>query len=255
MRTIRQYQTDANGYFKEEVAIVEDAADTSTDLRLQNALRRRGCACEVAGILSYQMHELIVEEYFRAMQEEPGNGWRKVSVQQVYAADVELFKLFARATQNGLDPADDGSLALDKLVESLLNHKRVVQHLSPRQAPGGGEEPRQSTKRSNDAEVNRLKEKVKKLEQAKGSSASSNKGNGKGGASKKSKGNGKRKSFIPLPAELHGLEPMWGGKRVCFAFNLDGCHGGHNCTKGVHVCMRCGANDHGARSKACPKKR
>ena len=75
---------DANGYFKEEVSMVEGTADTSTDLRLQNALRRRGYACEVAGIMSFEVHESIIGEYFRVMQEDPGLGWKQVTVQQVY---------------------------------------------------------------------------------------------------------------------------------------------------------------------------
>ena len=82
---IAQFKADANGYFRQEISTVEGTADTSTDLRLQNALRRRGYACEVAGIMSFKVHETIIEEYFRVMQEDPGAGWKQVTVQQVYA--------------------------------------------------------------------------------------------------------------------------------------------------------------------------
>ena len=50
-----------------------------------------------------------------------------------------MFKQLARATQDGLDPAADGALALDKLVPTSLVHRRVSRHLAARQTSGGGE--------------------------------------------------------------------------------------------------------------------
>ena len=68
-----------------ETKTVEEGADTSTDLRLQNALRRRGVALEIAGVMSFSVHETIVDEYFRTMQEDPyDSNYRRVTIQQVH---------------------------------------------------------------------------------------------------------------------------------------------------------------------------
>ena len=53
--------------------------------------------------------------------------------------------------------------------------------------------------------------------------------------SKKGKGKGSG-----VPKELEGLEFMKDGKRICFAYNLDGCSYGKDCRKGVQVCMKPG---------------
>ena len=184
----------------------------------------------------------------------------------LYAADLELFQELAHATQDGLDPDATGP-KLDALVPIHLKSQKVIRHLLQRQTPvrSGGDPKPGKRENSENAELNRLKEKIRKLEQGKGSGSSSsnewgNKGNkGAKGNNKGAKGNNhkkqKKEAFVPLPKELQGLSPTLGGKRVCFAFNLDGCHGGNNCEKGLHACMRCGASNHGARSKACPKKR
>ena len=163
-----------------------------------------------------------------------------------------------------MEPDASGDPRLDALVPLHLKSQRVVRHLLQRQIPvQGGGEPRAGAKRGNNdnSELTRLREKVRRLEQAPNSASASSKDNpwgkggksGKGGQSKKQQKKGKQ-SFIPLPKELQGFSPTLGGKRICYAFNLDGCHGGNNCVKGLHACMRCGASDHGQRSKACPKK-
>ena len=70
---------------------------------------------------------------------------------------------------------------------------------------------------------------------------------------KKGKGKGNGKPFISMPKELLDFNPMAkSGKRICFAYNLDGCSArGAECKKGVHVCMRCGSSEHGQRSSRC----
>ena len=77
---------------------------------------------------------------------------------------MELFKQLARAIQDGLDAASDGSLALDKLVPIHLANRRVTRHLAARQTSGGGE-PRLPNKRGgdNNPEVERLREKNQKV--------------------------------------------------------------------------------------------
>ena len=178
------------------------------------------------------------------------------------AADVELFKALAKATRDGLEPAN-GDPRLDSLIPIHLRDQRVVAHLLQKQVASRAAAP-QTGKRANDgggesAKMREMREKIRRLEQKATRPAPtqpSKGGKGKGGSGAKSSGGGgKKKSFIPVPEELRGLEPTVGGKRACYSFNMDGCHAGKNCPKGIHACMRCGGTDHGARSKLCPRKK
>ena len=63
---------------------MEDLADLGNELRLRNALQRRGLACEIAGIMSFSVHEKILNEYFTALQEEPAKDYCKVTIDQIY---------------------------------------------------------------------------------------------------------------------------------------------------------------------------
>ena len=107
---------------------------------------------------------------------------------------MELFKQLARATQDGLDVAADGSLALDNLVPTYLAHRRVTRHLAARQTSGGGE-PKLSNKRGgdNNPEVDRLREKVRKLEQQAASSGKGGNRKGRQGASEQEEGQRRRR--------------------------------------------------------------
>ena len=146
-----------------------------------------------------------------------------------HAADLELFQELAHATQDGLEP-DANGLRLDALVPVHLKSQAVVQHLLQRQIPvHGGGEPRAGGKRGgdNNAELARLREKVRKLEQGPRTTAASSGDNPFGGKAGKGKGQSKggkkkqkRQSFIPMPAELQKFSPTLGGKRICYAFNL-----------------------------------
>ena len=57
------------------------------------------------------------------------------------------------------------------------------------------------------------------------------------GAKQKGKGKGKGSG---IPKELEGMDLMKDGKRICFAYNLEGCGYGKDCKRGLHVCMRTG---------------
>ena len=63
---VAQYLTDKGGFLKQELVSVESTADLGDLLRLKNALQRRGLACEVAGLMTFSVHEKIVDEYFKA---------------------------------------------------------------------------------------------------------------------------------------------------------------------------------------------
>ena len=70
---------------------MEDLADLGNELRLRNALQRRGLACEIAGIMSFSVHEKILNEYFTALQEEPAKDYCKVTIDQIYVLGINIY--------------------------------------------------------------------------------------------------------------------------------------------------------------------
>ena len=71
---------------------MEDLADLGNELRLRNALQRRGLACEIAGIMSFSVHEKILNEYFTALQEEPAKDYCKVTIDQIYVLGINTYR-------------------------------------------------------------------------------------------------------------------------------------------------------------------
>ena len=165
----------------------------------------------------------------------------------------------ARKTRGGLDFDADGKAALDKVLMEQMINPRVTMILMSRPLPEGGKRPVEQ-------EVSMPQPKRKKNNNPKGRGSQSS-GQGAGGGAqqgsgggakknfegKKGKGKGNGKPFISMPKELLEFNPMArSGKRICFAYNLDGCSArGAECKKGVHVCIRCGSSEHGQRSSRC----
>ncbi|CAE7511598.1 unnamed protein product [Symbiodinium sp. CCMP2592] len=71
-------------------------ADTSTELRLQWALMRRGVAFDQCRLLSWEIHQKWVTILMEAMCEAPPPGYSAIGAAQVVRADRELWTLLAR---------------------------------------------------------------------------------------------------------------------------------------------------------------
>ena len=161
----------------------------------------------------------------------------------------------ARHTKAGLDFDSEGKPPLDKLITKYMISPRVTMLLIAKAIPEGGK--RQVEEVSYAPQAPQPKRKKNNNQKGKNSQASSSQvsgggaGGGKNPKAKKGKGGGKGKPYVSLPKELVGLNPTSrSGKRVCFAFNLEGCKT-PNCSKGEHICMRCGESGHGQRSSQC----
>ena len=165
-------------------------------------------------------------------------GYRSPTVQQLLHADRAAWVRLSELTPAGVRRKATGELPLDSLWADLQKDPRVVFHLlplpdssgkHPAPAPPGVPDPPEGPP-------------AKRPRKPKG----------------KGKGKEKQTPTEPanLPPELRGLS-SWTrtGKRRCWGFNMAaGCPGakaGQTCSKGLHVCMRCGGM-HGAH--VCPKK-
>lgn len=69
--------------------------DISSELEVLNALKRRGAAYELAKLMSFEIHEKIVNHMFLELQKEPLEGFKKVTLSQIAAADREIHSRFS----------------------------------------------------------------------------------------------------------------------------------------------------------------
>ena len=218
-------------------------------------------AFEVAELMSFGKHELLVNMYFAKLYEEPVKDYHKITLEQIYDADLEVFNYMAGQTEAGFQVMPPGQYPLDEHVEQAMKTLRVAQTLAHKQksvhTPPNSSQPSSGSQGFDSVTAKQMKAVTKKLlkQQAKqppkGKQSKNGGGGGKGAGKPNRGGNGKP----VVPSRLKGLEPFVDGERTCFAFNLDGCSsGGGRCSKGVHKCMRCGSEDHGACSSRCKKK-
>ena len=232
-------------------AVQELTADTASDLKLANALTRRGVALEVAQLMSFKIHDGVVKWFLRAYNRPAIPGHAKVSLLQIKNTDEEIFVRLAALTRTGLHLAAQGAYPLDALMPEVLKDPRVTTLMTPLQltnpaiktlsnSPTRGGKASAPDKRFA-SEFAALKAENKRL---RASSSGGGKGGGKGKGKDKGKGGGKG-GKTPMPRELWGLESRTStGAPICFGFNsAAGCanspeHGG--CKRGKHVCGKKG---------------
>ena len=269
---------DENGVFRRfshnrEFFIDIGGADL---LMIKGALQRRGLAMNVARLLTFEVHDLLVEFYFREMARPRLQDHSPVSIEQVKMADKEVFYRLGELTRGGFAilavEAAENELPLDKLLKDVMKEQRVQALLNPYRIVGTKDhqnsQPSSSHAESKGDkrlinELNRLQKENKKLKGERtftDYNQMGGKGNkGKNGGGKGGKGKGKKQPFNKsLPKQLIGMSPTVEGEAVCFDYNLPhGCknapRGSSSCPKGVHKCMfpTCGG-DHGLQT--CDKK-
>ena len=245
----------------EEAPGTERVADTGTDLKLANALTRRGVALELAQLMSFKVHETIVKWYLREYARAAVPGFAKISLAQIRDADEEIFVRMAALTRAGLGLATDGAFPLDALVPNAMKEPRVTQFMTSLQLTnpalrgnGGGQTQRhqsdgpQVDKRLA-SQIENLKNENKKLRAQKSNSSNFNdKGKGKGKKGKGNKSWNNEPGRDGMPFELRGLERTWKGVPLCFGYNCrSGCNNAVSnggCKKGRHVCAKpnCGGS-------------
>ena len=217
---LKVWKADASGNIKQSEAESSLKCEVSTELEVMNAMKRRGIAYEIANLMSFEKHELIVNLLFAELQREPLDGFRKLSVGQLAAADREIHLKLAERTRAGLPLGPSGELPLDQHVEKVLELPAVMWLLMQR--PKGATSERSvgpSVPASNP------RPKTKPWSPPKG-----------GKFDKKNR----RAMKTPMPAQLRGGTPVDAdGKSICYGFNLNTCHD-KSCKRGRHVCCHPG---------------
>ena len=80
---IPQCQPDTKGFFRMVKVQADSEEDVSTDHKLKHAMQRRGIALDIGGALAYEVHDLLVEAYFDALQVSPPEGYSQIDHGQV----------------------------------------------------------------------------------------------------------------------------------------------------------------------------
>ena len=242
--------------FKQCSEASEDPADLSSELRLKGMLQRRGVAMEIAGLLTFEIHDEMIDVIFRELDRQPSRGRARTSLSQVLEFDEEVFSSVAQMALGEMVPTGDGTLVLDKFWKEVVEDQRVkslLNQLETRAAP---------QKRDRDPEFDKMKEELKRLRSSMGKGSGNGKGHGGGKGSGGGKGGGKagappRRKDTPLPKELLGCSAGDGKVRYCFAYNLAGCKRptkNDACEYGLHACMKKGCGEVGHSQKNCTKR-
>ena len=243
------WKPDSQGVIREVRVQAELRADTSSDLRLKYALQRRSLAFDQARLVDYERFEKWSSVLLEAYSKQPAEGYRRVTIEQVQQADMELFKQLIKETRGGIRPTA-GVAPLERALENAIIAAEVRLLLQPlpagtssKKKPEADDDDRQSDDKSKYAKENeRLKRSLENLNgQIK--NLKKRKGGGKGDKGKRS--GSSSHSTIRMPQELIGQNAVTSsGDAICFSYNMNGCKGakaGDRCTKGYHLCSKCGA--------------
>jgi hypothetical protein len=214
--------------------------------------------------MSFESHRSLSDEMLDAAQRPlPSTGFGAITMEQLSAYDVEVWRRLSERSRTGIRTRADGVRPLDQLMADVLVEPRVAMLLLPHQTHGGGraastEEP-PLKKPKTDQALAQLRTELQNMRKklAAGNGGGGGGGGGFGGgkgnfekgkgkaAGKKGKGDGKGPR---VPAALQGMSGTDDrNQRICYGFNLKSCTAaqpGAACDRGLHVCGKCFRADH-----------
>lgn len=241
VKTEELIKRDASGHLRAHDETKVPEADVKTDLRMRQAFTRRGIALELADVMTFTVHEALVDKMFQEYQREPPPGYAAVTLRQIAEADRRIWKLTAEKLNGDLGRDGTGARIVDEKMKEAMVDPAFLTMLLPlpgRSQAGSstekGEEVEQGAgKRKLRRENAMLKEKLKATQNAE---------------SKKTKVTPEVKKMpVKMPKELWGLHPMKHKERICYGYEMKTCKKeGDSCDRGLHICMKCWKKDHGA---------
>jgi len=211
------WKADSAGNLKQRDAESNLKCDVATELEVFNALKRKGAAYELANLMSFEVHENIINLLFCELQRDATIQFKKVSSSQIAQADGEIHVKLAEATRAGLSFGPKGELPLDLHVGNVLALSSVMWLLMPKQK-GHSEK----VDRPHSANQPRAREPEKRKTTNQNASPKH-----------------KKTKKIPMPLQLRWGTPFdKEGRSLCF-YNLGTCQD-KNCKRGRHVCCHPG---------------
>lgn len=214
---------------------------------------RRGLAYDQVAILSQGVHARWVALMIKHKHRVPPPRYERVTWNQLYDADCELFTLAAQSAKGGIRPDPSGIKPLDAIFEHLMLDNRVTFFLMPLPLSNyRGDTPSDAADRPAKRQKSDNSHLAFQNWPSSGSDARQGKQKGKGQGQGRSGGKGKSghkgKSNRTLPSGPFGvaggqLTATKNGKAICPDFNSSmGCSEGMKskgvafCPKGLHLC-------------------
>ena len=204
--------------------------DVSSELRVSQALTRRGVALEMCGMCSFAEHESYARALLAHVHQPAPPGYQPPTLDQALRADRELWIRISETVRHQF-AGTHGTGPVDDAIKCHKDSAQVLFHLRPMPLP-----PK--------LPANPLKRPWTATQEGKGNK---DKGKGKGKGKQKGKGKGAPRIQTNVPAALKGLHPNYNGEAICFDYSLPhGCQletretpSGVSCKKGLHICVRC----------------
>ena len=254
----KKWLPDGSSVVRERTVRKEPTASITTAMDMCLALQRRGLVAEIAGVLSYERHELLRNRLMCAISDKEVDArYEQVSIEQACRADRRAWELLSRACSTGIKPVG-GALPLDTAMVKVLKSYEFTSTLLPLPAKERRGKKRKAELSSGSSTVTEEKKKKRKRNrkskkekkdktsdalqaevgdlrrQLRGKSAGRNVGKGKDA--------GKDQGSPPVPqALLPGKSITEDGDRICFGYNLGTCRDakpGERCKRGFHVCSK-----------------
>ena len=215
---------------------------------------------EIAQWVTFEVHDRYINLLFKPLTRKPLTGFHSVSVQQIHELDAEVFLKLSEQTREGLDLNGDGTYRLDALMLDVMADPLITMLAMPRQKPVG-HAPTDNKRSFSDFQSSEWSQTKGAGKGAKGKGQGKSDGKTKRGKRSKDKQNGPRSMVPDAFKDAKGrMTTIHNGKRICFAYNLQGCNlpvgPTGECIKGAHVCARegCGGN-HPQHYENCAKLR
>ena len=239
------WRPDHTGTIKEVTVTDHGKARLDSDLRLRNALTRRGLALDMAGVCEFEVHSMWVEALLAEYTRDPLPGYSTVSTEQLRRADQLLWAEIARECRGGVRGSDR---PVGRALKHLMDDPRIRLSLMP--LPAGSGAASSSAGQKRDAETIAEPGRSKRTRSRKNPKASAPApapvaqpaapAAPGGGARQKGAGKG----FRQMPAELQGKTTRHNGQPICWSYNTRaGCDlamRNCRCRYGLHVCAEQG---------------
>ena len=231
----------------------------ATEFLLQQAFTRRGLALDRVGILDFDVHERVIRQFFHMCTRPTPAGYDKPTTWHIVKADREMWAIVFGECRNGCKPTAAGARPLDALVRDAANNHLVIIFSC---CPSRPVDAPSSARQSPTTDPGRGRERRAKAKTRTAAAGPSHIVKAKATKAKvrpKTMQTSQARGARPCPKSSASTSRSTNkGADAATAGTLDeGCHlptSGHppECERGQHVCMACGATDHGATS--CPRQ-
>lgn len=220
----KNWRPGTDGVIREQIVDAKVIADLSSDLRLMQALQRRGIALDVGGAMTYKVHDTWVRLMIREHQRVPPHGFSALSYEQLERADREVFRRMAEDCRDGIQVTAMGVFPMDAALPGILLEATVRMLLQPLALAGTALR-----------QVHKLPPAPPPQVLALAVAADTD----SAGHPPKTPKKKVKKDRVKVPAYLKGSTKDADGQPICFAFNTKGTGCSDSACTRKHVCMSC----------------